>query len=333
MASGPSPSSATLARNAGSSSGSSARRRHAVGLSAKSWRLSAPIARARSAARTIPCPRGRCAPSRRPPGSPGRGSAARGSAGSGVAERALALAAGRAGAAAGAERRADICRIVQEPGPRGGTARRFAPRRAPARQATLSGRGPPALRVVAGDHRLDQPEVAVPAPIEHVDALVLRVHEDEEGVAERLHLGDRVLLEHRLEREPLRLDHPALAASVGGPVRDPREDPLLLGPAAADPRLLAVVHRAPLDLVHDLVDRRLVRDGVGATAQCLAVDHEGDLGDPRVVGAPMVLHGDLEDRFRPVIQEALQAPHLPLGVLPHGVRDIEVLALDDRPHG
>ena len=152
-------------------------------------------------------------------------------------------------------------------------------------------------------------------------------------MAERFHLGDRSLLEHRLDREALRLDDAAFVTALGGPVRDAREDALLLGRPGAVPRLLAVGDRAPLHLVHDLVDRRLVGQGVGPPTQRLAVDDEGDLGDPRIVRAPVVLHGDLEDGVRPVVEEALQAPHLAFAVLSDGIRDIEVLALDDRPHG
>ena len=56
------------------------------------------------------------------------------------------------------------------------------------------------------------PVVAVPAPVEDRDPLVLGIHEHVEVVPEVLHRGDGVLLEHRLDREPLRLDDPPLAA-------------------------------------------------------------------------------------------------------------------------
>ena len=49
--------------------GRRSRRRHDVGLSLNTWSAEAPIAAARSAARTMPGPRGRWAPSRRPFGS------------------------------------------------------------------------------------------------------------------------------------------------------------------------------------------------------------------------------------------------------------------------
>ena len=55
-------------RNFGSSGGGSVRRRHDVGLSAKTWSARAPMTRARSTALTIPSPSGRWAPSRRPSG-------------------------------------------------------------------------------------------------------------------------------------------------------------------------------------------------------------------------------------------------------------------------
>ncbi len=103
--------------------------------------------------------------------------------------------------------------------------RRCAPSRRPSRRADArhGRRGQPlgagawarlraaAGRVRPGDDRLDEPEVAVAAAVEEVQALVLGVDEDEERVVERLHLGDRVLLEHRLQGESLRLDHAPLA--------------------------------------------------------------------------------------------------------------------------
>ena len=55
-----------LAEGAAARSGGSARRRQAVGLSAKIWIALAPISCARSTALTIPAPSGRWAPRRRP---------------------------------------------------------------------------------------------------------------------------------------------------------------------------------------------------------------------------------------------------------------------------
>ena len=63
---------ASRSRNAGSSAVDVGRRCHEVGLSLKTWSADAPISAARSAALTMPCPSGRCAPRRRPFGSIGR---------------------------------------------------------------------------------------------------------------------------------------------------------------------------------------------------------------------------------------------------------------------
>jgi hypothetical protein len=68
------------------------------------------------------------------------------------------------------------------------------------------------------------------------------------------------------------------------------------------------------------------------TAQRLTVHDERDLGDLRVVGTTMLLARQLDYGVRSIIQKALQAVHLPLGVLTDGFRDVNVLALDDRPH-
>ena len=72
IASGAMPCSASRSRNAGELDRQTRRRCHEVGLSVKTWSADAPISAARSAAFTMPCPSGRCAPSRRPFGSIGR---------------------------------------------------------------------------------------------------------------------------------------------------------------------------------------------------------------------------------------------------------------------
>src|ERR1035437_7534482 len=55
-----------------------------------------------------------------------------------------------------------------------------------------------AQRVLATDHRLDEPVVAGLALVQHAQLLGLGVHEDEEEVTQLLHPLDGVLLEHRL---------------------------------------------------------------------------------------------------------------------------------------
>ena len=64
-----------------------------------------------------------------------------------------------------------------------------------------------------------------------------------------------------------------------------------------------------------------------------AVDHERDVGDVGVRGAPVGLVRELHDGVRAVVQEPLEAGEASLRVLPDPVRDLEVLAPNDRPHG
>ena len=99
------------------------------------------------------------------------------------------------------------------------------------------------------------------------DPLGLGVHEHVEVVAEFLH--DRVLLEHRLDREALGLDDLALRRGVR--VHRRSHGGLLLLRFRPDPGL-----RLALDLVHDDVQRRLVR-GAGCVAlERLAVDDDDE---------------------------------------------------------
>ena len=105
------------------------RRRHEVGLSLKTWSADAPISAARSAALTMPCPSGRCAPSRRPFGSIGRR----------VAERVV------------PERSARCRRVVPE---RAGAAVRQAGRPLGPRLAGMDADLLTGLRALVDQHRL-----------------------------------------------------------------------------------------------------------------------------------------------------------------------------------
>ena len=95
-----------------------------------------------------------------------------------------------------------------------------------------------------------------------------------------------------------------------------------LGATAAADRLrrlpdaagLAVVDRAPLDLVEDGVDPGLVRRGGGRAAQRLAVDDERHVDDVRVLHAPVLLDRQLDRGVRSVVEEALEPAELPLRV-------------------
>ena len=93
-----------------------------------------------------------------------------------------------------------------------------------------------------------------------------------------------------------------------------------------------MVDRLALDLVDDVVERRLVADADRVAAQRLAVDDQGDLGDVGVRRAPVHLVRELDDGVGLVVEEALEPVELALGVVADPVGDLDVLALDDRPH-
>ena len=88
-----------------------------------------------------------------------------------------------------------------------------------------------------------------------------------------------------------------------------------------------------LDLVDDLVERGLVADADRVAAQRLPVDDQRDLGDVGVRRRSCAC--SLESStigVGPVVQEALEPAELALGVVANPVRDLDILALDDRPH-
>ena len=198
----------------------SARRRQAVGLSVKICSASAPISWARSTAFTIPPPSGRWAPSRRPSGSMaaivrcGACPTPRCRRGlHGQDDRVVHPRRTAHDHPGAAEARLVIYRRRRPVSP---TGRRIS--------ASARCRRALALGVLAADDRLDEPVVAVLALVQDRDPLGLGVHEHEELVAELLHLGERVLLEHRLDREALGLDDPALAAGVRGAVGETAQE-------------------------------------------------------------------------------------------------------------
>ena len=163
--------------------------------------------------------------------------------------------------------------------------------------------------------------------------MILGVHEDEEAVAELLHLGHRVLLEHRLDSEALRLDDPSLVRRLRGSVRDPPQDLFLGLRAGTQARFALEVDRLAFDLVHDRVDACLVRQGSGVAAQRPPVDDERDLHDLRVGGASVVLDPELHDGVAPIVEQPLQPFEAPFGVAARAFGNFEVLPLDDGPHG
>ena len=67
-------------------------------------------------------------------------------------------------------------------------------------------------------------------------------------------------------------------------------------------------------------------------AQRLAVDDQRDLGDVGVRRAAMLLVRELDDGIGAVVEHPLEPPELALRIVADPVRDLDVLALDDRPH-
>jgi hypothetical protein len=114
------------------------------------------------------------------------------------------------------------------------------------------------LGVVAADDWFDEAVVVVVAAVEDGDSLGFGVDEDEELVAELVHRGDGVLLEHRLDVEALDLDHARVASGASEAVGGAAEDLLLLLGPGAQARLLLVLDRLPFGLVDDVVERLLV---------------------------------------------------------------------------
>ena len=106
---------------------------------------------------------------------------------------------------------------------------------------------------------------------------------------------------------------------------------LLLGPRA-EARLLLVIDRLALDLVDDLIDGGLVARALCVAVERLAIDDERDIGHVRVGGAAMLLVRELDDDVRAVVQQTVQPSQPALGVVTDPLGDLDVLALDDRPH-
>jgi len=97
-------------------------------------------------------------------------------------------------------------------------------------------------------------------------------------------------------------------------------------------RLLPGIDGLPLDSIDDHVEAGLEGRARGMAAQDLAAGGQRHFCDLRVGRAAVLLAGELDDRIRFVVEQTLETTHLAFGVLPHGLRDVDVLALDDRPH-
>jgi len=165
--------------------------------------------------------------------------------------------------------------------------------------------------------------------------LVLGIDEDEEVVSELLHSRQGVLFEHRLDGETLGLDDSSRRSLrlidalglLGGECANPR----LLGPDFAA-RLLTSVYGLALDAVDDGVQAGLERRPSRMTAQNLTAGRDRHVSHLRVGNTPMLLAGQFDDRVRFVIEQSFEPAHLAFRILPDLLRDVDVLALDDRPH-
>jgi hypothetical protein len=188
-----------------------------------------------------------------------------------------------------------------------------------------------ALGVVATDDGLDQAVVAIVAAVQDRDPLGLGVDEDEELVAELLHRGDGILLEHRLDGEALDLDDPGFPARSLGAVGETAEDLLLLLRSGSKPWLLLVLDRLALGLVDDVIERLLVARTGRSSAKHLTVDDQRDLGDVRFRRVLVPLAPELHGGIGLIVEEPLDPPEFSLRVLADAIGDLGILALDDRP--
>jgi hypothetical protein len=124
-----------------------------------------------------------------------------------------------------------------------------------------------------------------------------------------------------------------LTFTIRRPVSELAEELLLLVGAGAYARLRLVLDGSAFDLVDDVVERRLVADPRRGAPQGAPVDDQRDLGDVGVRGTAVHLVGELDDGVGPIVQHTFEAAELPCRVLADPLGDLDVLALDDRPHG
>ena len=68
-------------------------------------------------------------------------------------------------------------------------------------------------------------------------------------------------------------------------------------------------------------------------AEGLPIENHGQFDYVRVGGASMLFVGEFDQSLGALVLETFDPAHLPLGVLPYGLGDVDVLALDDHPHG
>jgi hypothetical protein len=97
--------------------------------------------------------------------------------------------------------------------------------------------------------------------------------------------------------------------------------------------LLAEVHGLALDAIQSCVQPCLICRTRGVAAESLTVYDQGQLDYVRVGGASVLFIGQLNQDLGLLVLKTLEPTHLSIGVLPHGFRNLDVLALDDHPHG
>src|SRR5581483_5962687 len=108
---------------------------------------------------------------------------------------------------------------------------------------------------------------------------------------------------------------------------------LCLGVAARlDAPLLAIALHLALELVGELVDRRLHVGRGLARAQRRALREDRRLGDVAVRDRGVALLGELDLDLGLVGELLLELPELPLGVLADRLGDLHVLSLHLKPH-
>src|SRR5918998_3358479 len=211
---------------------------------------------------------------------------------------------------------------------------------APGDGRPCAARPPPSLRYRGLFCGLDEPVVAVPAPVHDVYVAGLGAREDEEVVVEELHLQDRLLRAHRLHLELLGADYAGLDLLFllddegfrrGG----------LLGVGALDLAVPAVDLAPPVapHLALELV-RHPVYGGVHvlgglARLEDRPVYEQGGLGDLGVGdrGVALVDQLDLGPRVAaPLVEELGYALYLLQGVALERLRHRDVATFDRHVH-
>ena len=122
-----------------------------------------------------------------------------------------------------------------------------------------------------------------------------------------------------------------VAAGSLGAVGEAAEDLLLLLGPGAEPRLLLVVDGDALGLVDEVVEGLLVARAGRPAAQDLTVDDQRQLGEMGGAGTLVALAPELHGGVGLIVEQPIDPFELALRVLADAIRDLGILALDDRP--